>query len=169
MTLMALNRKHAVILTSVAVAVAIGSIVWIYPSHRLGTEHPLPQPKNMPAIAQQVLHQRMLRHSDDMKGLVEAVVLLDFDRARSLGQAIGADANLARPISGDATELNTLLPAGFFTLQDELRSRATQLARAAEQGDHAALADSFGRLTQTCLACHMLYAFDPATGQRPAR
>jgi hypothetical protein len=42
-------------------------------------------------------------------------------------------------------------------LQDESRSRAKQVAEAAGKGDDRALAESFGRLMQTCVECHSAF------------
>jgi cytochrome c556 len=42
-------------------------------------------------------------------------------------------------------------------LQDELKSRATDLAEAARLGDDVKLAARLGELTQTCVSCHSTY------------
>ena len=64
-------------------------------------------------------------------------------------------ARLARPVAGD--ELNGLLPARFFALQDELKARSRRLVAASTSRDHAAMADEFGALAKSCVSCHEVY------------
>jgi ribosomal protein S18 acetylase RimI-like enzyme len=45
------------------------------------------------------------------------------------------------------------LPERFFVLQDESRNHAQAVATAAGKKDDKALAESYGRLVETCVAC----------------
>jgi len=89
--------------------------------------------------------------------LVFGVTLLQYDMARAAAQRISAEPRLVRPIVGGDEDLNALLPERFFVLQDEARLRAQAIATAAEKRDNKALAESYGRLMETCVACHAAY------------
>lgn len=119
----------------------------------------LPEPDYLPQLAREYLRRRMARHARDMQGLISAVVLLDKALARDLATGIATEPRLARPF-GAADEddtLNKALPLRFFTLQDELRLRAQQVADASKADDDRALAVAFGKLAETCVACHSAY------------
>jgi cytochrome c556 len=114
-------------------------------------------PSYLSAIARQLLTQRMVRHGRDMLALVESVLLLDRETTQRLAAEIAAEPRLTRPIAGGADDVNAALPERFFVLQDELKSRATDLAEAARLGDDVKLAARLGELTQTCVSCHSTY------------
>lgn len=99
----------------------------------------------------------MARHAQDLPALARACVNLEYGQAAELGRDIGGDANLARPLTGDATELNALVPEAFFTLQDQLRVEARAVAEAAARQDGEALAGAYGRLSATCVRCHAAF------------
>ena len=86
-----------------------------------------------------------------------AVTLLQYDAANASAQRISSEPRLVRPVAGGEDDLNALLPERFFVLQDEARSRAQAVATAAEKKDDKALADSYGRLVETCVSCHSAY------------
>ncbi|HEX2573149.1 MAG TPA: cytochrome c [Polyangia bacterium] len=121
----------------------------------------LPTPEHLPSAARSILKKRMERHGRDMGELMWAVLLLDYDTTQKLAQQVATEPLLARPLAGDASELNSLLPERFFTLQDELKSNAATLARVAPQRDPEAMADAYGRLAHTCVACHQTYLHEP--------
>ncbi|MBZ4415367.1 cytochrome c [Myxococcus sp. RHSTA-1-4] len=75
----------------------------------------------------------------------------------ALAARIVNEPRIARPVPGGEDELNALLPERFFALQDEARNRAQAVQEAAQKRDDAALAESFGRLTETCVSCHSVY------------
>ena len=122
----------------------------------------LPPPEHLPSAARSVLKQRMERHGRDMGDLMWAVLLLDYDTTQKLARQVSTEPLLARPLSGDASELNALLPERFFTLQDELKTHAAALARVAPRHDPEAMAEAYGRLARTCVACHQVYLNEPA-------
>ena len=67
------------------------------------------------------------------------------------------DVSLARPLTGDATELASALPEKFFLYQDDLRLEAKTLAEAAGRQHAFDVAESYGRLSQVCVRCHASY------------
>jgi mono/diheme cytochrome c family protein len=99
----------------------------------------------------------MERHGEDMMRLVLSVTLLQKERAKALATDIANEPKLTQPIAGGESDLNAALPQQFFTLQDELRSRATSVADATTKADNVALAQALGRMTETCVACHSVY------------
>jgi cytochrome c556 len=117
----------------------------------------LEPPASIPAPARAVLQTRMASHARDMGDLMTAIMVLDYPRIRTGAEGIAADAGLARPLTGDATELNSMLPEAFFQHQDALRAEARALAAAAEKQSALAVADSYGRLSETCVRCHAAY------------
>jgi hypothetical protein len=118
----------------------------------------LPAPDYLPEIARDLLRRKMERHGKDAKDLLFSVTLLQYDMARTAAQSISAEPRLVRPTEGSSdAELNSLLPPRFFDLQDEARKHAQALAIAAEKRDHKALAQSYGKLMETCVSCHAAY------------
>jgi cytochrome c556 len=118
-------------------------------------------PAALPDEARLVLKNIMGAHAQEMASLVSAIMTLHYDRIRSGAESVAADASLARPLTGDATELNSLLPAAFFDRQDDLRNEARQLAAAAQQLSALGVASAYGRLSETCVRCHAVYRGNP--------
>ncbi len=117
----------------------------------------LSAPESLPGAARLILHNRMASHAQDMGALMSAIMVLRYQEIEARAHAIEADANLARPLSGDATELNSLLPEKFFEHQDALRRQAGLLAAAAQRKDAVSVANNYGALSQTCVHCHATY------------
>jgi hypothetical protein len=107
--------------------------------------------------AREILKTRMASHAARMNHLVSAIMILDYPEIAEGAEQIAADASLSRPITGDATELNSALPEGFFVQQDQLRAQARGLADAARAVDALAVADAYGRLSEACVRCHAVY------------
>jgi hypothetical protein len=157
--------KAATLVGSALLATAIGGALWLRP-RPTAVEH-LAEPAALPPVARQILRTKMGRHDAQMRALMSRVVLLDDDGiARAAGE-IFDEPTLARPMAGD--ELNGLLPARFFDLQDELRARARRLVMASERHDRAAVADEFSALAKSCVACHDVYLREPAGAPRAER
>ena len=114
-------------------------------------------PEPLSPAAREILKERMASHARDMGDLVSAIMVLDYDRIAARGDAIAADVNLSRPVSHDATELNSALPERFFERQDELRARARALAAAAHARGPDRVAAEYGRLSEGCVRCHADY------------
>lgn len=107
--------------------------------------------------ARAIVRERMASHSKQMTELVWSVVLLDYAESARIATAIATEPRLARPTTGDATELNSALPPRFFELQDQLRDQARELAAAARARDPSATAKRYGGLAETCVRCHDAY------------
>jgi hypothetical protein len=117
----------------------------------------LDPPQHLPASARGMLRTLMASHARDMADLMSAIMVLHYDQIADRAGAVAADARFARPLTGDASELNSSLPERFFLLQDELRARAGVLARAGADRKALAVADAYGRLSETCVNCHATY------------
>jgi cytochrome c556 len=121
----------------------------------------LAPPEYLPATARALLRTRMASHARDMGDLMNAIMVLDYPNIASHATAVADDANFARPLTGDATLLNSALPEKFFQHQDELKAHARQLATAAERMNPFEVADAYGRLSETCVRCHAAYRAGP--------
>ena len=97
----------------------------------------------------------MGRHGEQMRSLVSRAVVLDYDGTARVAGEIFDEPALARPIGGD--ELNAFLPARFFDLQDAMRAQARMMVEAAARRDSKRVAESFGALASSCVACHDAY------------
>ena len=114
-------------------------------------------PDYLPQELREVLRRRMGEHGRDMQELVFQVVLLQREGAMVTARRIASEPRLARPLPGGEGDLNALLPERFFVFQDDLKRMASQVADAASRKNDAQLASAFGRMTETCVACHSAY------------
>ena len=114
-------------------------------------------PEPLSPAARTILKTRMASHARDMNDLVAAIMVLDYATIVQGADAIAADVNLSRPITGDATEMNSSLPEKFFVRQDELKASAKKLAAAARELDPYQVADAYGKLADGCVRCHADY------------
>lgn len=117
----------------------------------------LEAPSYLSPVARQFLKQRMKRHGVDMLAMLKSVLFLDHETTQRIAAELAAEPRLTRPIAGGSDDLNTALPERFFVLQDELRSRALDLAAAAKAPDDVQLATRLGEVTATCVSCHSVY------------
>ncbi len=99
----------------------------------------------------------MASHARDMGELVSAIMLLKYPEIAQRADAIAADVNLSRPVTHDATELNSSLPEKFFVRQDDLKAAARVLGDAARNLDPYRVANAYGRLSEGCVQCHADY------------
>jgi cytochrome c556 len=84
-------------------------------------------------------------------------MVLDYPTIVERAHTIASDVNLSRPLTGDASELNSSLPEKFFVRQDALKNAARELERAAQELDPYAVANAYGRLSEACVRCHADY------------
>ncbi|HEV8166360.1 MAG TPA: cytochrome c [Actinomycetota bacterium] len=117
----------------------------------------LQPPEHLPEAARAVLRTIMGSHVHAMSDLVSAIMVLDYPRIESAAQAVASDDSLSRPLTGDATELNSLLPEKFFQNQDDLRRQAHEVALAARSQGASAVAAAYGKLAEACVRCHATY------------
>ncbi|HET6146587.1 MAG TPA: hypothetical protein VFH68_03590 [Polyangia bacterium] len=114
-------------------------------------------PEQLSQAAQAILKARMTWHARDMGALMSAIMILRYAEIREGALRIAGDASLSRPLTEDATELNSALPEKFFLYQDALRLEGKTLADAADRQQPFDIADSYGRLSQVCVRCHATY------------
>ena len=114
-------------------------------------------PEPLSPAARDILKARMAHHARDMGDLVSAIMVLDYLRIEQRGDQIADDVSLARPVSRDATELNTSLPEKFFVHQDKVKVEARALSDAARAHDPYRVAEQYGRLSEGCVRCHADY------------
>jgi cytochrome c556 len=149
---MTLRRRHLVLATGVIVGVLV--LIWARPLER---SHRLAAPERLPESARAAVRTQMHAHARGMMALVSTVTVLDYDAAAASAGELLAEPRLARPIAGDAAELNGALPARFFGLQDELRTQLAEVQQAARARDPEALANAFAAAARTCVQCHATY------------
>jgi cytochrome c556 len=123
----------------------------VSPPERLRPAEPLSD------AAKALLKSRMASHARDMSALVSDIMLLHYEEIQTGAERIASDVSLSRPLSNDASELNSALPEKFFLYQDNLRLEAKTLAEAASRRHPYDVADSYGRLSQVCVRCHATY------------
>ncbi|MGZ3404931.1 MAG: hypothetical protein ACXVAN_00700 [Polyangia bacterium] len=151
-----MDRSSTSTLRRAAVVLAAG-LIYVLSARAAPTRKHLGEPEYLPEPARSLLHTRMQHHGAAMTELLATVVLLDYEGTERAAHEIATEPRLARPTSMDATQLNARLPERFFVLQDQLHTRAAQLESAATARDPGRLADSYGQLTETCVACHSVY------------
>jgi hypothetical protein len=150
----AIVTKSTAITGSLLLASAVG-LAFLLRSKPIARDE-LPASPPMPPAARQVVRSKMERHEAQMKALVSRVVLLDDDGVARVAGEIFDEPAIARPVVGD--ELNGLIPARFFVLQDDLRARARQLVIASGSHDHEAIANEFAAIAKSCVSCHQVFA-----------
>lgn len=99
----------------------------------------------------------MASHARDMSDLMSNIMVLHYPEISDGALRVAGDASLSRPLTEDASELNSALPEKFFLYQDALRLEAKTLAEAAGRQNPFDVADSYGRLSQVCVRCHATY------------
>jgi hypothetical protein len=119
-------------------------------------------PEPLSPLAKAALKTRMASHARDMNQLVSAIMVLNYPDIAQRATGIAGDANLSRPLSRDASELNSSLPEKFFVRQDDLRTAARALFAAASALDPYRVADAYGKVSEGCVRCHADYR--PRTG-----
>ena len=111
-------------------------------------------PVYLPATARELLRARMANHTRDMSELVSAIMVLDYPLIESRARGISDDVTFSRPLTGDATELNSALPESFFDRQTALHADARALADHAHARDARRVAADYGHLAESCVSCH---------------
>ena len=151
------HRIHWVGHGSLTAALAAALVVWLLPSRRIAPESHLNLAQRLPESARAAVKTQMRTHARGMLELSSTVTVLDYDGARAATERLLQEPRIARPVTGDASELNAALPPRFFTLQDQLRQDLQRLQHDAAARDSNALAGSYAATTRTCIACHDAY------------
>jgi cytochrome c556 len=155
-------RARAALALAIAAALAAGVAASPAPEPTVRLQRRQP----LGGVARSVLKKRMARHGNDMEALLAAVLALDYDEVVAVGTRIADEPRLARPGPGSDTA-NALFPETFFVFQDRLHDDAARIVAAAKARDDDAVAESFGRVTATCVGCHSVYLRMP--GDAPSR
>lgn len=95
------------------------------------------------------LSQRMQGHGQDMTQLLWSVVLLEHRDTRNLARGI----RQMDRVPADAPNV----PRDFLEMQDNLLQAAAVLAHAPDRGNADEVAQAFGALMRSCVACHSRY------------
>jgi len=90
------------------------------------------------------------------------------DRAQAMHDSFILEQSLSE---GDVEVLHSVFPHDFQELDRELHGLAATLAEQARAGHDPALAQTFGRMIENCVACHSRYAANafPMFKENPAR
>jgi hypothetical protein len=123
-------------------------------------------PEYLSGDARAVLRTRMANHARNMGHLTSAIMVLRYPEIRERALAVSEEARFARPLSADATELNSALPEKFFAYERELRVLAGALASGAETTNAFVVAEVFGRMSETCVKCHATYRAGPSVNSQ---
>jgi hypothetical protein len=126
----------------------------------------LAPPEYLSGDARALLRTRMVNHARNMGELTAAIMALRYPEIRERALAISEEARFARPLTADATELNSALPEKFFVHERELRVFAAALASGAETMNAFGVAEVFGRMSETCVKCHATYRAGPSPRSR---
>jgi hypothetical protein len=148
-------RRPILLASSTLVAGAVALALFLRPTHSIAPGPELPVAERITPAVRAVIRSKMIRHSMQLRGLVERAVVLDYDGTARVAGEIFDEPMLARPLAGD--ELNSVLPSRFFDLQDDLRNQARALVTAAARRDGPRVAITFGALAKSCIECHDLY------------
>ncbi|MES1204711.1 MAG: hypothetical protein ABUS79_02125 [Pseudomonadota bacterium] len=144
-------------------SLACATPVAYQPPQQVQRERAVATPKRKDAVeplspaVRAILKRRMVAHSRDMGDLVSAIMILDYPRIAERADGIVADLSLSRPVTQDATELNSSLPEKFYVHQDQIRIEAKGLSEAAKALDAYGVAEQYGRLSEGCVRCHADY------------
>jgi cytochrome c' len=113
----------------------------------------------LPPVVRPLLESSMRFHGDSLETLLWAAVLLDYESTASFSRWLGDEPRMARP-GADGQSINASMPPAFFDRQDAMLAAAHELAAAAQRHDDAAMGAAFGRLAQSCIACHSEFLRD---------
>jgi hypothetical protein len=122
-----------------------------------GSAASLPDPDWLPSEAREMLSARMDRHGEEMMFLFMSVMTLNHADSELLAEQVAAEPQLGRPSPGEKGTISALLPARFFTLQEQLVQRAHAVAAAARSNDNGRIVRAYGQLAETCVSCHSVY------------
>lgn len=117
----------------------------------------------LPAKAREKIREAMKAHGDDMTVLMWSIIFLDVDGSAEFARVIKDQPWLERPADPMAVPEDERVPEAIYAYQDEIKQRAEVLAEMAESSSKmnaSGLADAFGAVARTCVACHAAYLYD---------
>jgi cytochrome c' len=110
----------------------------------------------LPGPVRDLIAGSMRVHGESMETLLLSALRLDYETTASYSSWLADEPHIPRP--GTAPDsINRAIPASFFDLQDAMFDAADALTAAARRRDDPAMAAAFGRLAQSCIACHSVY------------
>jgi len=134
-----------------------------------GTSAPPARAKQMaastylPAKAREKIRESMKAHGDDMTVLMWSIIFLDVDGSAEFARVIKDQPWLERPADPTSVPEDERVPEAIYKYQEEIKSRADTLAAMADGSNKlnaAGLADAFGAVARTCVACHAAYLYE---------
>lgn len=123
----------------------------------------MPMSTYLPAQAREKIRKTMRAHGDDMTVLMWSIIFLDTEGAGEFARVIKDQPWLERPADPNTIPNDERVPEAIYLLQEQLIDRANNLAALAQGMDKqqsAKLADAFGQVAQTCVACHAAYLYE---------
>lgn len=119
--------------------------------------------RHLSPTARALISKHMQGHGNEMTFLLWSVIFLDYEGVERLSRMIASEPRFARPHPSEGSDVNALLPARYFALQDDLASKARALADLAtsKRRNAAALVKAYGALAESCVGCHSVYLFEP--------
>ena len=101
-----------------------------------------------------------------------SIIFLDVDGSAEFARTIKDQPWLERPADPAAVPEDERVPEAIFAYQDEIMRQADALAAMADGSNKhnaSGLADAFGAVARTCVACHATYLYDsqPAAAAAP--
>lgn len=125
----------------------------------------------LPAKAREKIRNTMKAHGDDMTVLMWSILFLDVDGSAEFARVIKDQPWLQRPADPSAVPEDERVPEAIYAYQDEIVARAKKLAAMADGTNKlnaTGLADAFGAVARTCVACHAAYLYDANGAAQPA-
>ena len=123
----------------------------------------MPTSTYLPLAAREKIRKTMRAHGDDMTVLMWSIIFLDTEGASEFARVIKDQPWLERPANPEAVPADERVPEAIYVLQEQLIQRANVLAGLAdglEKQRAAKLAEAFGQVAQTCVACHAAYLYE---------
>lgn len=117
---------------------------------------------------QKLLTEEMLAIDSASQKIVAALVSGDSATVAKQAQGIHDSFILEKKLSKEDREaLEKALPQGFLVLDTALHGKAQQLSNVAQRGDLEMENFFFGRMIETCQACHSRFAAGKFLGYTP--
>ena len=151
------TRKFFLPLIIVSVAVALSGLALAQANKSIS---PMLTPK-----LQELLQKEMQSINDASQKILAALVAGDDTRVAKLAQQIHDSFILRQSMTPeDKAHLMTVAPEGFVQMDRHFHEIAAELAKAARAGNRPLQHEQFGRMIETCGACHARYATDRFAG-----
>ncbi|GGE60936.1 hypothetical protein GCM10011533_11770 [Streptosporangium jomthongense] len=112
-----------------------------------------------------LLAKEMVEIETAMKATYSAIIQGRHDEVAQKGQAIHDSFILEQSLTKqDKQDLKAAVPEEFLQMDKHFHQLAAALAKAGKQQDTQAQAETFNRMTESCVACHSRYVTDRFEG-----